>query len=288
MIALDKSEARSNSKTILPEGAILLDWLEEMTGADAIISPLEGMPIAQATFFHHIAAGAVLVQIKHGNDLVSSIGNRLNESLSKMVKMTRAQWQRVLVPVGFYRKDPRTGMVAAATPKEGEKPYYIIISGAPKKWEALQSALWRWRKRGGCIEPMISTAVQLAKWMQQEERDLKSMIGAPTKEVWHNPPRLEGAPDPDDPLQEVKIIKDGRIILAAFPSVGKGRAQDIWDFNNGRLYEALIRLSDEDMEQPKGVGKKTVEKVREMLGLTGDSEIFRLSVEVNPKYFVED
>jgi hypothetical protein len=285
MIAVDASETRKNSKTIVPEGALIVDWLEELTGADAIVSPLETMPLAEGTLFNHIEAGAVLAQIKHGGDLISSIGIRMNESIAKMVQMTAFSWQRVLIPVGLYEKDIKTGLARYAEPV-GYDPFFVTPK-APKSWEALQSALWRWRKRGGTVEPCVLTPEDLKRWMEREDIDIKEMLKNPVKEAWRDKPRLYSSPRPDDPLQMSVPISDGRITLATLPGIGKGKAQDLWDISHGNLFDAIMRITTagESNILPKGVASKTVEKNRTYFGFINDNKDFRFSLELAPEFF---
>lgn len=279
MIGIEASETRQNSKTILPDNAVVLDWLEESTGADVIISPLENMPLAEGTLFHHIHEGAVLAQIKHGGDLIASIGTRLNDEIAKMTAMTAFSWQRVLIPVGLYEKDIKTGMARYAEPTGYD--HYFITPPAPKTWDALQSSLWRWRKRGGTVEPCVLTPEDLLRWMEREEIDLREMKENPVKEAWADKPMLYDSPRADDPLQQSVSVKDGRITLATLPGIGKRKAQDLWDISNERLFEAIMRITTypgDGFELPKGIGNKTIEKNREYFGFINDNQDFQFDL----------
>jgi len=87
-------------------------------------------------------------------------------------------------------------------------------------------------------------------------------------------------------LQKVELIKDGRRILTAFPGIGQQRADDLWEKVDGQLWHALLILSEpwQHKKSPKkfpgGIGKKTVENARDILGLTGDYADFQLALEL--------
>lgn len=180
--------------------------LEALTGADLILTPLS-MPVTETLLPKHIEKGALLVQLKFGADLLSSMGDRMRECIARMRETGAQQHQCVLMFVG--QLDSKKGMARV----DG----YIV---KPKrKYEAVNRALWRWKMRGG-VTHEIHNEYKFVTCLMQMAADIG--MGGTTIEVWPT------APDPadfaDSLLQEVKPVKDWRITLATYPGVGPVRA----------------------------------------------------------------
>ncbi len=120
MLYIDPSELRSNSK--LKEWTAYIDdyateadmpevmrkmaelpGLEAKTGADVMNSPLDvPLPSTNTLLQMHIKAGASLIQIKFGHDLISSIiDGRFKEAQARMVATGAMPWQCILLFIGF-------------------------------------------------------------------------------------------------------------------------------------------------------------------------------------------
>ena len=96
LIYIDQSETKTSSLMPSIPNAIIINDLEEITGADFMLSPLP-LPIAEGTIPLHLEVGAIMIQLKIGGDLFASLGSRLNMSLAKMNQFKCQQWQRVLL-----------------------------------------------------------------------------------------------------------------------------------------------------------------------------------------------
>lgn len=62
-------------------------------------------------------------------------------------------------------------------------------------------------------------------------------------------------------------------IIAALPGIGIDRTIDIMQWSNGKVAEALVGLTDLDIDAPEGIGKKIKARIRNVLGLQDDQEL---------------
>lgn len=281
MIKIASSEKRTKTQHV--KLGSYADWIEEATGADMIVSPLE-TPLNHGTLLMHMANGACLLQIKHEGDLIESVGDRLNASISKMIPISRYAWQRQLVPVGMYHQGNSPHCKTQVSVDSGRKPYWRD-SRKPVNWRVTQVASWHWILRGGVFVPFVHNHRQLEAYARRLELDLKE-LNKKKKTVYPELPVMYSDPRADDPLQEVEVIHDGRRLLTAFPGIGATRAQDLWKITDGQLWHALLLLSEpwnkkrSAKKLPKGIGKRTVEEARILLGLIGDHADFQLALEL--------
>ncbi len=269
MIVIDSSEKRAYSKQ-LENVAIFVPWLEKLTGADMMISPRELKP-APGNLPLHLNEGALLIQIKRGLDLPASLGTRLNNSLSKMFIAPR-QAQRVLLFVGFLHVDHDTGNAKidgrnVALGDRGKVSYMSVVA-----------ALTKWNDRGG-VYCNLPTAKHFSEWVEYRERHLAEYKNNRTKRVWPDNPILFDKPTSNDPLQELRPIKDARITLATLPGIGHKKADDIWRAGSMNLITSLIHLTDGTIAV-KGIGKKTIENICQWVGLDED---FNITLELKGK-----
>src|SRR3989304_4908031 len=192
--------ALTNDATKFPdiEGAVIVNKLETMTGADMMISPLN-IPAGKIGLVReNIANKAILVQVKLGADLAASVGERLASSLIKMREVAPSQAQRVLLFVGTL-----------ACNSEGR----AIIDGREidqfvpgVNYWACQTSLEAWSERGGAVA-QLSRVGLLAEWCQRKEQRLKEYLANPTQFFYPNKPDLDEIAD-SDPLQIPIKIND--------------------------------------------------------------------------------
>lgn len=244
-VYIDPTETRENSKMPSIPGAVALPFLEALTGADFMITVL-GMPASTENLcLKHVQSGALLVQRKHGSDLHNSVGSRMNESLARMRMTGASQSQCVLLAVEYgFSQDG-------------------VWWTEDERWNGL-AAMSKWHDRGGVVE-ILDKAEDVPRWIDMKVKHLQEYLEHPVKVIYPDKPEitvLEG------PLQLPQLINDGRVTLATLPGIGVKRADDLWKAFNGNLSAILIWLTDPHSEDSvKGIGKGTVKKVREWLGL---------------------
>lgn len=249
--------------------------LEATTGADFMVTPSQ-LPAASPELIsiHIKKFRAVLIQVKRGYDLSNSIGGRLLGSLARMREIGADKNQCLLVSCGVFLPD-RDGYVRDVIPRksEGGLPYVYaspIFSEPRMQMTSLSTALAEWALFGGGYVPLHDDYA-LSPFLERLERLLIQARDEPEKLLWPEVMRFEQAPD--KPFREIKLVRDGRSLLAALPGIGPTKAQacaDLW----GSAADALPWLSDPDLydklpdSYPHGVGHKTVEKIRDFLGGT--------------------
>ena len=232
MIVLDSTETRSGTRMPFLRGATESSILEAVTGADCMVTLLKFPMSTESLIRCHVALGAILIQRKSVCDLISSILDEgINRSLARMLECgAKHQYQRVILSTG-YLSPMSVGIVGVGT-MTGHNP-----SGTPKiqwsrcnpevQYESFATIRWRIACRGGYYLPLISDdEIPLA--LKVIERDLKYMSKRPTKELMHLESFPPDPPAPDDPLQEVIEVKDGRLVVASLKHIGPKKTNALW------------------------------------------------------------
>ena len=262
-IFLDSSETRSTSTMPDIPGAIVIDGLEQMTGADLMLSRLKAPAHTEALIRNHVQNKAQLVQVKRGHDLASSIGQRLNSSLAKMHKVGAIQSQCVLLFIGIITCDAQG---QAIINKQNTGQLFLTI----------QAAMEGWNDRGGVVT-FLPRPTLIPEWCRMRLRRLEKYHNNPLYEIWSAEHKIQ---EVDDLLQVLVPVDDGRTTLASLPGIGQEKANLLWDMF-GNAAEALCYLTmpaSKSGAKVRGIGEKTVDNIREWLGL---DPVMTLGMEVN-------
>lgn len=227
MLVLDPSEVRANTR-LYTTGLeyTLCDGLEEMTGADFLVSAMKAPCNSEGLIRLHLKHGAILVQRKHGRDLVGSLEKRMKLSLAKMRAFGANKHQCVLLVIGLMTCD-----------KNGK----CLIDGRATKrnYWAVYGGLMSWFKYGGVVDPPLSRATLFPEWVHHREVNLHDTYFNKVNE-WIVPPDgyfeypVMEDPFSDAPEQKLIAINDWRQAASCCPGWGYGRVS------------ALYRLMDED------------------------------------------
>jgi len=292
MIYYDASEAREGTK--LPQDVIAYGKpypdLEAITGGDFVIVPelsladkvrlkektkrelseesgvsvkdllALGRVSTEDILIEYLFAGSVIVQRKSGFDLISSIQERLDESLARMIVVAPFGCQRILLYTGVF----------------DEKDGKLIVNGkqtAHSYW-SFQMALTAWGNKGGrsiCLprDGMILTWCQYMekKLLEYKQKNIKWVI--PTT---YFPPDM---PEIDGMLQVPVAVRDGRKTLATFPNWGADKVNLLWThlqqkFNIKEVSTFFLLMYATNYvtaEEVKGIGKKAIDSAREWMGI---------------------
>ena len=185
--------------------------LESRTGADVMLTQ-RAMPVTDAFLARHLDEGAVLVQLKFGNDFPGSFGARLHESIHRMCSYPAGHHQRVLVSIGSLGCS-RTGHLTVNGKSARPKKHYAAYHTAVRHWN-----------RFGVYhpEPRESHVAEMLK-------ALEVGIAEPARrEFWPVPPKPGDFMEQEgfDELDVVppEPVKDWRLTVATFPGVGPKRA----------------------------------------------------------------
>lgn len=223
--------------TKLPEieGASYSQVLEGFTGADCLLSNT-GMPAESSMLIQeHLEGKAMLVQIKIGADLASSIiDGRLVESLCRMKESGASPQQRWLVPVGVYTEQDDTGLLLI----NGKR---VMDYGIPQplKYSAYETAISAWQLRGGCVFNPYNVA-QLVKWITRRERWLIDHESDLTVNAIDRVQSIQIVDD-NNPFQTVQRPSKGYEVLVHL--LGPKTADALWQ-RAGSLSMAMAYLTD--------------------------------------------
>lgn len=275
MFVADSTERRMLEDAPLPASYIYSDVLEELTGADLMITNLKA-PLVPALLKAHVASGAILVQIKRGHDLAASVGPRMNSSLARMIDCgTFAPWQRVLLYIGTLSHDDSGS---------------AIINGqiTQQSFWSVQGALEKWIERGGTVS-CLPRAGMVSSWLGIKLAHLKEYEKSPIKHVYKQAPQLTQEVTDEVQgvqLQRLVLIKDWRNTILTLPGLGEKRVEAIYEYVckhlDGSLLQAFFHLTDESLiTEIPGLGMGTARKIRDWFGL---DEVMNLSVEVKQGY----
>jgi hypothetical protein len=296
VIYYDISEAREYSS--LPQNVVdyglQFDNLEKITGADFVVLPEKsdfelvqeligkGKNFAQIqkqlginlqdvvklatkdpeTVLHEwLFAGALLVQRKSGFDFLNSMGPRLNESIAKMCEVGQKQRQRIVLAVGTFEN------------KNGN----LILNGKPTnyKYVSFLSAESSIKYKGACID-FVSSDDDILNWIEIQQKQLmkykRESIKWIVSPVYYPP----DAPELDDPLQLMRVVRDARLAMVNVPGWGSGKVNRLYKYTQDCLNIArdptLLELlkyatSWETAKHCKGIGKTLISNARKYVGL---------------------
>lgn len=261
MICLTANE--TNAASTMPElpGAVVTPNLEELCGADMMISPLDAMPPTTPKLLAlHISRGAVFYQIKRGMDLASSVAN-----LWTTVDRMRAagivrQSQRGLLFVGHLSRDSEGNALI-----DGLKVREAV---AGRLWQSCQTALDTFNDTGGVVVTLDQLDM-LPRWVKVRETQIKER--AANRVVTMLPEQTKvGYIEADDPLQ-VRVIAPAPIqFLAAFDGIGEKGAQVLFKHGGSALAGMFALTSYRSLAKGNklvGIGKGRIDAARAQLGI---------------------
>lgn len=266
---VDTTESRVTSR--LPTGVIqaadVVSGLEEYTGADILLSPLNDPPLPikitnilphQSALKTHCQAG-ILVQRKTGLDLIHSIPD-LKVSLYKMQKYTPRPY--LLVVGKFTHTDEGIALMDGGLSVQNTSYMEVIL------------ALEKWQQRGGFVTFLAGDnwiAPWINLWLERLLTMPEARVARPTFQ------RLTG------PLE-----KDlHRETLMTLPGVREVLAQRVVDYAGDlrRCLEVVTSYWVLDLpNRPKGLGRKKIAEIKRYCGLE-DGEM--LTSALDP-YYQED
>lgn len=250
-------ESRASEIT-LPH-ATRVEHLEEWTGGDMLLSRLS-MPCATQTLLRkHIEEGALIVQVKIGEDLAASVGDRLNESIARMRECTRRVAQHWLLYLGTLGCDG-----------DGLALINGHLTHTKMEFKTVDGAIVGWIARGGVFYSLSRVGL-LEQWVWDMERRLENYSQQQYKMVFGVPQFPDDLPSVhDDPLQIPIAVKDARRALIGFKGLGPELVNRVWEYC-GDFKSAMMFLTDEtNAGRIEGIGLKTIQSIRKQCGLGSD------------------
>ena len=263
MIAITSNSLNSNSTLPPIPNAVECPFLERVTGADMMISIAPYPVRTEALLLKHIESGAILVQHKDTMDVITSLGDRLDESIARMCTIAFRQYQRVLLTVGIF----------------AEHNGGLVCNGHDTgvKWVQYQGAMSKWGKRGGVIENLDKRSL-IPQWCEMQVKHLNEMSGAGTvKQVYqrsrmpHDAPKQNENGEFDDPLQLLIPVQDARNLLLSLPDCGPATVEWLWKMSGHNAWLALQIATHSEWykhlpDKPRSFGPAFIRKAQAYLG----------------------
>jgi len=271
--------------------------LESVTGADVLITLKKFPANTPAQVRRHVESGSILIQFKFGSDLISSITDeRVNIALARMIECgARHQYQRVILGVGLYLPDLKTGktLVGRVMRQSAGKVSIRWRASEPEiDYRALATVRRRIGLRGGIFLNLTCDEEVIGE-LHAMESDLKFLSSYDKKELLHLSQFPPDPPDPTDPLQIPIEVKDARKIIAAHRGIGPKKTNELWNVLREHnesvcegtdvdpeptLMQALswILETDRTWARPKkisGWGPGTLRNIKEQWGLLSHQDI---------------
>lgn len=262
---VEASEMRQDSN--LPFGlathprAVTITGLELHTGADMMVTPdgvtitLEQNIISKPKLMvRRITEKSYLFQRKTGMDLLGSIPD-LASILKRMLDASpNKPW---LVVVGEFERTADGHVAVSYRNKRRESKF---------AWNALQGALASWQDFGGGV--MLCRTDQDLEWFMEQRMSADRIA------------KIEAGKQVLRPTAPIGIsaFVDQSKVLCGLPGVGQVLADRIMHYCGGNLAQALAYVSGPLTEplrpvEVEGVGDRTREEWREVLGLEGDDHM---------------
>lgn len=244
--------------------------LEAWSGADLMISRLSMPCVTRALFNKHVDEGALLIQVKFGEDLAASVGDRLNSSIARMRECTRRVGQHWLIFVGILTCDHE-----GSAHINGHRTHRNV------SWVTIDGALVGWLARGG-VYHNISRESLLAPWCQFMEKRLDEYHAHQYKLVYNTKDYPDDLPSiQDDSLQLPVRVRDARVTLLSLPGLGVKLVERVWAYCGPSLKVCLAFLTDvQNAGTVEDIGKAKIERIREYFALdTGEALWIRSDVE---------
>lgn len=257
MIYADNSNYRLGSSIPHCEGEVQLPNLESLSGADYMLSPVDYEITKRYHVQEHLEAGAVLIALKVGGDLLSSVGDRLKGHLVKMQTYVLKPCQSGLLSVGYNLEvngQVYIGEQSASTANVfGIEAKKIFKGGYTPNFKALYTSELRWVLSGGVIYPTVPRLVDLPTALAAIEREVIETHKDPSRYHFETLTKVPDRANPDkQSLQVLVAVPDGVNILAAMPGIGNKRALEYYEFYSSDLMVAIINLTSPDGNWPKG------------------------------------
>lgn len=233
--------------------ATRVENLEAWTGADIMLSRLSLPCKTRALLMKHIESGAILIQLKIGEDLAGSVGDRLNESLARMRSVTLRTASHWLLFVGVLTCD-----------NEGSANINGYRTHRNLSFATIDGAIVGWIARGG-VYYALSRIGLLEGWCNAMVRRLGEYEAEQYKYIFG---QQDMPDDLDTPLQIPVAVKDARRVLIGFRGLGPNLVNRIWSYC-GDFKSALAFLTDpQSAGKLEDVGPKTIASIRRQCGLS--------------------
>jgi len=248
---------------------VLIPGLSKLIGCDGLLSTWPVKPRSSIHVTKHLSRGAILVEIKRGQDFPGSLLNhRTNHLKKQVIRMlaTGAQLcQCVVLYTGLYSPDEHGNLTIGD------------FDGHRIKWQTTQWNYIHFRHTKSRLQDTLPRFEQLSSnqeiplWVSGKLSDLEEYKDKPVRTV-----QSVQLPFSKQHLRELKSSEGAQALLALFNDIGPVAAKRIMDYSGNNMAHAIEALTTQD--KILGVQKKSFTSFKEQLGLVNEWSDFGLYV----------
>ncbi len=265
-VYIDPSELKSSSKLAkCIDGSMPyqpLPGFEERTGADVMIS-ISSAPKPSTDFLLslQIKRGALLVQLKFGHDLISSLlDGRYKASQQKMIATGAHYTQIVLLFIGVVSEHKNSNELMI----NGQLARDINPLAKNLTYSHYLTQRSLWAKRGGVFET-IATSHKLVVWIESATKAMEECRRYPVRNVWES-------------RQKLVLVDDWRNMLLSLPGLGEVKIMAIYDRLEDKSWHGFeASLKDDTLLDVPGIGSGTIENIKQYLKGNNDKQTIKSS-----------
>lgn len=243
------------------DNAVLIPGLSKLIGGDCLLSTWRARPRNKKLLTKHLERGAMIVEIKRGQDLPTSLLNRRTNHLAKqamrMIATGAQPVQRVLLYTGVHlptkegnlRIGNFDGHQINWTSTEYSYSYFQLA-----KTKLMDSGLLRWEG--------LASDQEIPVWVAAKLRHLEEYKTRPVKHI-----KKVQLPFSKEVFREMRESEGAQAILALFDDIGLVGADRIMEYCGSMAWAVQFLTNPKHAGQVRGIGKKTIEKFRRRFGL---------------------
>lgn len=232
--------------------------LEAWTGADAIFTRIP-LPLLPTTLDKHLEQGALVVQIKRGTDFSSSIiDGRINHALARMKTVVPHAAQRIILFQGYATSNDKGELLINNR---------LVNIGYERvmKYDTYAAEVLKIAGRGGTLVQLLDK--DIGGWAQVGIKTMREMKQG-EKIIFPDGKKREEFFDPENPLQDLRLIPDAWLFLAALPGVGPKMVTKLVATYGANYATMLEELTNPHLESAVGgIGKGKIMEIRRALNL---------------------
>lgn len=236
---------------------------EHYTGGDIILSPLSTSPTLD-NIYQHLDAGALVIQVKHSTDLISSIiDQRLFRALERMLQYNIDCYQAMLLVTGTFSAtdDGRVNVDGRAV---------------NMKYRSYRGALAAWVLRGG-----VTVSISHPCYMEDELNILSNQaFGSKLRSAHHMTTKRPTRYTPDIRVSSIGSLdrllteiesssenEDLRTMIYSLPGIGQSILDQMWGMMKQKTLTEFISLIEDEtfVKKIKGYGSNANARIRKII-----------------------
>jgi len=248
---------------------VLIPGLSKLIGCDGLLSTWPVKPRSSAHVTKHLSRGAILVEIKRGQDFPGSLLNHRTNHLKKQVIRMLATGAQLCQCVILY-----TGIYS---PNEHGNLTIGDFDGYKINWQITQWNYIHFQRTKSRLQDtmprfeQLSSNQEIPHWVSGKLSDLTEYKEHPVRTV-----QSVQLPFSKKHLRELKSSEGAQALLALFNDIGPVAAKHIMAYSGDVMAFAVEALTTQN--KILGVQKKSFTSFKEQLGLINEWSDFGLYV----------